>query len=78
MEENKKKGSSLAFFRIFFLFLESKMRPKNQKMKPQKRYLEVSNSIREEVRAFFGLPPNGKIENFSKGAKKSALKFYVA
>jgi hypothetical protein len=52
--ENKKKGSSVAFFRFFFsLFLESKLRPKNQKMNPQKQYLEVSNSIREEVRAIF-------------------------
>jgi hypothetical protein len=47
-------GSSLANFSLFFsTFLNFKMRPKNQNMKPQKRYLEVSRSTREEVRAFF-------------------------
>jgi preprotein translocase subunit YajC len=41
------------FFIFFFIFYYLKMRPKNQNMKPQKRYLEVSRSIGEEVRAFF-------------------------
>jgi hypothetical protein len=46
-------GSSLANFGFFLTFFNLKMRPKNQNMKPQKRYLEVSRSTRKEVRAFF-------------------------
>jgi hypothetical protein len=38
---------------LFSTFLSFKMRPKNQNLKLQKRYLEVSRSTREEVRAFF-------------------------
>jgi hypothetical protein len=45
-------------------FFDSKICPKTQKIKFQN--LEVSNSIRDGVRAFFGLLPNGKIKNFSK------------
>jgi hypothetical protein len=37
---------------LFCDFLSFKMRPKNQNMELQKRYLEVSRANREEVRAF--------------------------
>jgi hypothetical protein len=40
------------------------MRPKNQNMKLQKRYLEVSKSTGKEVRAFFSL--YGQTEKYIK------------
>jgi hypothetical protein len=51
-------SSQMWFFQFFF---DLKMRPKNQNMKPQKRYLEVSRSTRKEVRAFFRFTAKRKI-----------------
>jgi hypothetical protein len=62
----------------FFLFLGSKMCQKNQKMKLQKRYLEVSSSIRDEVRAFFRFTAEWKKYEFFQMSQKRVLKFYVA
>jgi hypothetical protein len=65
--ERLKKGKKCfnPFFIIIIIF-DSKMCPKTQKIQLQKRYLDVSNSIGDGVRAFFGLLPNRKIKNFSK------------
>jgi hypothetical protein len=68
----KNGGSSLANFGFFLIFFKFKMRPKNQNMKPQKRYLEVSRSIRKEVRAFFSLyGQTEKLINFPNEPKNS-------
>jgi hypothetical protein len=49
------------------------MCPKSQKMKPQKRYLEVSYSIRDGVRAFFGFTAKRKKEEFFQMSQKTRL-----
>jgi hypothetical protein len=51
--EHKKVGSSLANLDFFSSFFNLKTRPKNQNIKLQKRYLDVSKSTGKEVRAFF-------------------------
>jgi hypothetical protein len=58
---------------LFFIFFDSKMCPKSQKMKHQKRYLEGSNSIREGVRAFFRFTAERKKEEFFQMSQKTRL-----
>jgi hypothetical protein len=57
-----------------FIFFGLKMCPKSQKMKPQKRYLEVSNSIRDGVRAFFRFTAEQKNKEFFQMSQKMRLK----
>jgi hypothetical protein len=49
------------------------MRPKNQNMIPQKRHLEVSKSIREEVRAFSRFTAKRKNWEFFQTSQKIRL-----
>jgi hypothetical protein len=49
------------------------MCPKSQKMKPQKRYLEVSNLIRYGVRAFFRFTAERKNIEFFQMSQKMRL-----
>jgi hypothetical protein len=67
--DSEKKG----FFQMVFfsVFIYSKMCPKSQKMKPQKRYLEVSNSIRDGVRAFFRFTAERKNGEFFQMSQKT-------
>jgi hypothetical protein len=66
-------------FSFFFLtgkknyFFDSKMSPKSQKMKLQKRYLEVSNSTRDGVRAFFRFTAKQKNNFFFQMSQKKRL-----
>jgi hypothetical protein len=46
-------GIVITNFGFFKFIFNLKMLPKNQNMKLQKRYLEVSKSTGKEVRAFF-------------------------
>ena len=49
------------------------MCPKSQKMKLQKHYLEVSNSSRNEVRAFFRFTAERKNYEFFQMSQKKRL-----
>ena len=71
-------GSSLANFSFFQLFLNFKMRPKNQNMKPKNDTYKSLGQPGKKLEPFFALRTNGKINKFSKRAKKLTLKFYVA
>jgi hypothetical protein len=54
-------------------FFDSNMCPKSQKMKLQKHYLEVSNSSRNEVRAFFRFNVERKNYEFFQMSQKKRL-----
>jgi hypothetical protein len=62
-----------AFSEFFFLFFDLKMCPKSQKMKLQKHYLEVSNSSRNEVRAFLRFTVERKNYEFFQMSQKKRL-----
>jgi hypothetical protein len=71
--KKKSKNRFDPFFLEFFFFFDSKMCPKTQKMNLQKRYLEVSNSIRDGVRAFFRFTPERKKWEFFQMSKNVFL-----
>jgi hypothetical protein len=54
-------------------FVDSKMCPKSQKMKLQKHFLEVSNSSRNKVRAFFRFTAERKNYEFFQMSQKKRL-----
>jgi hypothetical protein len=67
------KVKKVVFKIFFYLFFDSKMCPKSQNMKLQKRYLEVSSSIRDGDRAFFQFTAERKKEEFFQMSQKTRL-----
>jgi hypothetical protein len=68
-----KKNISNSFPIFFFFFYDPKLCPKNRKNKFRKPYLEVSNSIRDGVRAFFRFSPGRKFFFFFQMSQTARL-----
>jgi hypothetical protein len=72
-----KPSSSYSLYSLenifFFIIFESKNVQKSQNMKLQKHYLEVSNSFRKEVRAFFRFTAKRKNYEFFQTSQKKRL-----